>query len=116
MKMPKDGMMLRIYIGEADYYNGRLLYEIIVEKAREMNLGGATVLRGVMGYGAHSRLHTSKILRLSEDLPIIIEMVDSEENLKKIFPFINQVMTEGMVTMEKMTILKYREGKIPIDG
>ena len=111
MKMPENGMLLRIFIGEADYHDGKLLYEEIVMKAREMNLAGATVLKGIMGYGAHSRLHTTKLLRLSQDLPIIIEMVDSEENLQKILPFIEEVVTEGMITMERMHILQYREGE-----
>ncbi len=110
MKMPENGMLLRIFIGEADYHDGKLLYEEIVMKAREMNLAGATVLKGIMGYGAHSRLHTTKLLRLSQDLPIIIEMVDTEENLKKILPFLDEVVTEGMITMERMHILHYREG------
>lgn len=111
MKMPKKGMLLRIFIGEADYHEGELLYEKIVMKAREMNLAGATVLKGIMGYGAHSRLHTTKLLRLSQDLPIVIEMVDSEENLKKILPYLDEVVTEGMITMERMNILHYREGE-----
>lgn len=111
MKMPKEGMLLRIFIGEADYYEGKLLYEEIVMKARELNLAGATVLKGIMGYGAHSRLHTTKLLRLSQDLPIVIEMVDSEENLKKILPYLDEVVTEGMITMERMRILHYREGE-----
>ncbi len=110
MKMPENGMLLRIFIGEADYHDGKLLYEEIVMKARELNLAGATVLKGIMGYGAHSRLHTTKLLRLSQDLPIIIEMVDSEENLQKILPFLDEVVTEGMITMERMHILRYREG------
>lgn len=111
MKMPENGMLLRIFIGEADYHDGKLLYEEIVMKAREMNLAGATVLKGIMGYGAHSLLHTTKILRLSQDLPVVIEMVDSEENLNKILPFLDEVVTEGMITMERMHILQYREGE-----
>ena len=110
MKMPEEGLMLRIFIGEADYHNGKLLYEEIVMKAREMNLAGATVLKGIMGFGAHSRLHTSKLLRLSQDLPIVIEMVDTEEKLQKILPYLDEVVEEGMITMEKMRILHYREG------
>ncbi|NOY46008.1 MAG: DUF190 domain-containing protein [Deltaproteobacteria bacterium] len=110
MTLPEDGMLLRIFIGEADKHHGRPLYEAIVLKARELGLAGATVLRGVMGFGAHSRLHTTKVLRLSEDLPIVVELVDTEENLRRFLPWLDEVVEEGMVTLEKARVLRYRHG------
>jgi len=111
MNLPKDGMMLRIYIGEADRHGSKPLYEAIVLKARELNLAGATVLRGIMGFGAESRIHTAKVLRLSEDLPIIIEVVDTEENINKLLPFLEETVLEGMITLERITVIKYRHSK-----
>jgi len=108
MKLPEEGMLLRIFIGEADSYNGKALYEQIVLKARELNLAGATVVRGIMGFGANSRIHTAKILRLSEDLPVVVEIVDTEENLKKIMPFLDEVVKEGLITLEKARVVRYR--------
>jgi PII-like signaling protein len=108
MKLPEEGMLLRIFIGETDSYKGKPLYEQIVLKARELNLAGATVMRGVMGFGADSRMHTAKILRLSEDLPIIIEIVDTEENLQKLQPFLDETVEEGLITLEKVKVIKYR--------
>ena len=108
MKLPEEGFLLRILIGESDKYNGKSLYEQIVLKARELNLAGATVIRGIMGFGADSRMHTAKILRLSEDLPIIIEIVDTEEKLNTLMPFLDEVVTEGLITMEKVKVIKYR--------
>lgn len=108
MKLPEQALMLRIFIGESDRYNGKPLYEQIVLKAREMNLAGATVTRGILGFGADSRLHSSKILELSEDLPVIIEIVDVEEKINKLMPFIDETVTEGLVTLEKMKVIKYR--------
>lgn len=108
MKLPEEGMLLRIFIGESDHYKGKSLYEQIVLKARELNLAGATILRGIMGFGADSRLHTAKLLRLSEDLPVIVEIVDTEENLQKILPFLDEVVTEGLITIEKARVIKYR--------
>ena len=108
MKLPEEGALLRVFIGETDSYNGKPLYEQIVLKARELNLAGATVLRGVMGFGADSRMHTAKILRLSEDLPIIIEIVDTEENLQKLQPFLDETVEEGLITLEKVKVIKYR--------
>ncbi|HEX3720210.1 MAG TPA: DUF190 domain-containing protein [Verrucomicrobiae bacterium] len=108
MKIPENGKLLRIFIGEADKWHHQPLYEAIVLKARELGLAGATVLRGPMGYGAHSHLHTAKILRLSMDLPIVIEMVDSEENLNKLIPFLDDMVLDGMVTLEDVRVLKYR--------
>jgi len=108
MKLPEEGMLLRIFIGETDSYKRKPLYEQIVLKAREINLAGATVMRGVMGFGADSRMHTAKILRLSEDLPIIIEIVDTEENLQKLQPFLDETVEEGLITLEKVKVIKYR--------
>ena len=99
---------MRIFIGETDQYKGKAVYEQIVLKAREMNLAGATVVRGLMGFGADSRLHTAKLLRLSEDLPIVIELVDTKENLDKLLPFLDEVVTEGLITLEKVRVIKYR--------
>ena len=111
MKLPEEGMLLRVFIGETDHYQGKALYEQIVLKARELNLAGATVLRGLMGFGATSRMHTAKLLRLSEDLPIIIEIVDTEEKLNTLLPFLDTVVDEGLITLEKVRIIKYRHGK-----
>lgn len=107
MKLPEEGMLLRIFIGESDMYKGKPLYEQIVLKARDLHLAGATVVRGLMGFGANSRIHTAKILRLSLDLPIIIELVDTEENLNKLMPFLDETVKEGLVTLEKVRIIKY---------
>lgn len=111
MKLPEEGKSLKIFIGESDSYKGKSLYEAIVLKARELNLAGATVFRGIMGYGAASRIHSIKLLRLSEDLPIMIEIVDTEENIDKILPFLDDTVKEGLITMEKIRIIKYRHGK-----
>jgi len=108
MKLPEEGMLLRIFVGESDKYKDKALYEQIVLKAREMNLAGATVLRGIMGFGADSRMHTTKLLRLSEDLPVVIELVDTEANLNKILPFLDETVTEGLITLEKVRVIKYR--------
>jgi len=108
MKLPEEGTLLRIFIGETDSYKGKPLYEQIVLKAQELNLAGATVVRGIMGFGADSRMHTAKILRLSEDLPIIIEIVDTEENLQKLQPFLDETVEEGLITLEKVKVIKYR--------
>jgi PII-like signaling protein len=108
MKLPEEGLLLRIMIGESDVHQGKALYEQIVLKARELNLAGATVLRGIMGFGAASRLHTAKLLRLSEDLPVVVEIVDTEENLNKLLPFLDDVVREGLVTLERARIIKYR--------
>jgi len=108
MKIPENGKLLRIFIGEADKWHHQPLYEAIVLKARELGLAGATVLRGPMGYGAHSHLHTSKILRLSMDLPTIIEIVDSEENINKLIPLLDDMVQDGLVTLEDVRVLKYR--------
>lgn len=108
MKIPEEGYLLRIFIGESDRWQGTPLYEAIVLKARELNLAGATVLRGPMGFGADSRMHTAKILRLSEDLPMVIEIVDAKEKIDVLMPFIDEMVQEGLVTLERVQVVKYR--------
>ncbi|WP_031298107.1 DUF190 domain-containing protein [Sphingobium lactosutens] len=107
MEIPKEAVLLRVFIGEDDRDGNRPLYEAIVLKARELHLAGATVLRGAMGFGHSSRLHTAKILRLSEDLPLIIEIVDSEEKINAFLPTLDGLMTSGLVTLEKVKVLQY---------
>lgn len=111
MKLPSEAEMLRILIGESDKHNGRPLYEVIVETARGMGVAGATVLRGTMGFGAHSRMHTAKILRLSEDLPIVIEIVDSAEKIAELLPHIDGMIEEGLITIERVRVIAYRHGE-----
>jgi PII-like signaling protein len=113
MKIPEDGCLLRIFIGESDRWHGRPSHEAIVLKAKEAGLAGATVLRGVIGFGAHSRLHTYKILRLSEDLPIVIEIVDAQAKIDAFLPQIDAIVEEGMITMEPVRVIKYRAGTAP---
>lgn len=108
MKLPEEGMLLRVFIGESDRYKGKPLYEQIVLKARELHLAGATVTRGIMGFGADSRMHFAKVLRLSEDMPLVIEIVDTEENLNKMLPFLDETVKEGLITIEKVRVIKYR--------
>ncbi len=115
MKIPQDGYLLRVFLGENDRWHGRPLYEAIVMKARELHLAGATVLRGPMGFGAGSRLHTAKILRLSEDLPMVIEIVDSMEKIDGLLPYIDDMVKDGLVTLERVQVIKYRTAKEP-DG
>jgi uncharacterized protein len=110
MHLPHEAMLLRIFIGESDRWHHQPLYEALVLKAREMHLAGATVLRGPMGYGKSSRLHTAKILRLSMDLPLIIEIVDSEEKINSFLPVLDQMMGGGLVTLEKVRVINYRAG------
>ena len=110
MQIPSDAVLLRIFLGESDRWEHKPLYEAIVLKAREAHLAGATVLRGPMGFGKASRVHTSKILRLSADLPLVIEIVDSEENINALLPTLDQMMCRGLVTMEKVKVLHYRSG------
>src|SRR5215207_8196690 len=107
MQIPINAMLLRIFIGENDRCGHQPLYEAIVLKAREMHLGGATVLRGPMGFGRSSHLHTAKILRLSEDLPLVIEIVDSEEKINTFLPVLDRMMSSGLVTLEKVQVLQY---------
>jgi PII-like signaling protein len=111
MKLPEQGKLLRIFVGETDTYDGKTLYEAIVLKARELNLAGTTVFRGIMGYGASSRIHSIKLLRLSEDLPVMIEIVDSEDNINKILPFLDETVKEGLITIENVNVVKYRHSE-----
>lgn len=108
MKMEGEGQLLRIFIGESDRWEGKPLYEVIVREARARGLAGATVLRGIEGFGADSRMHTVKILRLSEDLPIVIEIVDRAEQIQSFLPLLDKMVTEGMITLEKVNVLAYR--------
>ncbi len=107
MHLPKHAMRLRIYFGENDRYDGGPLYERIVLKAREMHLAGATVFRGPMGYGHSSRLHTAKILRLSEDLPLVVEIIDTADKINAFLPSLEQMMGSGLVTLDTVQILRY---------
>jgi PII-like signaling protein len=106
-------MLLRVFIGESDRWEHKPLYEAIVLKAREMHMAGATVLRGSMGFGKSSRLHTAKILRLSFDLPLVIELVDSEEKINEFLPVLDKMMKGGLVTLEKVRVVDYRAGEVP---
>ena len=110
MTLPDEGALLRIFIGESDKQEGRPLYEWLVQKARERGLAGATVVRGLMGFGAHSRLHTAKILRLSEDLPIVVEIVDTAERIEAFLPLVDHAVAEGLATVEKVRVRFYRAG------
>ncbi len=110
MKLEGEGCLLRIYIGEMDKWEHLPLYEAIVLKARELGLAGATVLRGPMGYGAHSHLHTAKILRLSEDLPVLIEIVDKEDKIHAFLPELDRMVGDGLITLEKVRVIRYRGG------
>ncbi|MGT2504463.1 DUF190 domain-containing protein [Bradyrhizobium guangxiense] len=107
MQIPNQAVSLRIFIGESAHFDGKPLYEAIVMAARERHLAGATVLRGPMGFGKSSRLHTSKILRLSEDLPLLIEIVDSEDNINAFLPILDGMMSSGLITLEKVQVLQY---------
>jgi uncharacterized protein len=111
MQIPRDAVLLRIFIGESDRSDHKPLYEAIVLKARELQLGGATVLRGPMGFGRTSHLHSAKILRLSEDLPIIVEIVDSQEKIDAFLPVLDQMMGSGLITVEKVQVLQYGDKK-----
>jgi hypothetical protein len=111
MQIPEEAQLLRIFIGESDKWKGQPLYEAIILKAREMGIAGATMLRGLMGYGANSRIHTAKILRLSEDLPIIVEIVDGTEKISALLPIIQEMVGDGLITIENVQVLQYRGGK-----
>ena len=99
---------MRIFIGESDRWHGKPLYEAIILKAREMGIAGATMLRGLMGFGAASRIHTAKILRLSQDMPIVIEIVDSADKIESLLPIVDEMVEEGMVTVERVRVIQYR--------
>ncbi len=110
MILPEDGCLLRIFIGESDRHDGKPLSEWLIRQAREQGLAGATVLRGIQGFGAHSRLHAAKIMRLSADLPIIIEIVDTTEKIEAFLPLVDENVQEGLATVEKVRIRLYRHG------
>ena len=116
MKISGEAKLIRIFIGESDRWHGVPLYEAIVRKVREMGLAGATVIRGVEGFGANSRIHTAKILRLSEDLPVLIEIVDKEERIASVLPVLDQMIGEGLITMERVEIIKYTHDKKKSEG
>ena len=108
MKIPSDGKLLRIFVGEADRWKGRPLYEEVINLAREKKLAGATAIKGFLGFGCNSHMHSAKVLRLSEDLPVIIEIVDSEEKIEQFLPHLEEMVKEGLVTIEKATVVMYR--------
>ena len=116
MTIPEEGYLLRIFVGESDKVGHRPLYEVIVLKAREAGLAGATVLRGVMGYGKNSVLHTAKILRLSMDLPVVVEIVDAEEKIQSFLPVLDEMMKGGLVTLEKVKVIHYRANESSAPG
>jgi len=111
MKLPAEADLLRVFIGESDKFEGRPLYEAIVHEARKRGMAGATVLRGALGFGAHSRLHSAKILRLSEDLPMVVEIVDKPERIEEFLPKLDAMIDEGMVTIEKVQVFAYRHNQ-----
>lgn len=110
MKIEGEGKLLRIFIGEADRFGGKPLYQAIVERARQTGLAGATVIRGLMGFGAHSRMHAASLLRLSEDLPLVIEIVDSEAKIRQFVAEIDDMFQDGLMTIEKAEVIRYRAG------
>ena len=111
MELPEDALLLRVFIGESDRYRHQPLYEAIVMKAREMQMAGATVLRGPMGFGASSRIHTAKIIQLSMDLPLVIEIVDTEEKINSFLSILDEMMGGGLVTLEKARVIRYKAAK-----
>ena len=113
MKIPAEGMLLRVFIGESDKHEGRPLYEVIVAEARRRGLAGATAWKGFMGFGAHSRMHTAKILEMSQDLPIVIEIVDASEKIEEFLPVLDGLVAEGLVTVEPARIILYRAPQHP---
>jgi PII-like signaling protein len=113
MRLPEEAELLRIFIGESDRHQGKPLYEVIVLEARRRGMAGATVLRGIMGFGADSRMHTAKILRLSEDLPIIIEIVDKPERIADFLPDLDVMIKEGLITLERAKVIAYRYSDNP---
>lgn len=108
MKIEGEGQLLRIFVDETDQWHGEALYQAIVKKAKELGLAGTTVLRGMMGFGAHSRIHTAKILQLSEDLPVVIEIVDMPDRIKTILPVLDKMVVEGLITIENIHVIAYR--------
>jgi PII-like signaling protein len=112
MRIPSDGKLLRIFVGEQDKWNGQPLYEAIVHLAKKQGMAGATVLKGCMGFGAQSRLHTPKLLRLSEDLPVVIEIVDSTEKVHQFLPHMDDMVKEGLITLESARVIMYRADEV----
>jgi uncharacterized protein len=108
MKVEGEGLLLRVFCGESDTWHGKPLYEAIVERVREAGMAGATVLRGIEGFGANSRIHTSRLLRLSEDLPVVIEIVDQADRVEEIMPALDEMIDEGMITLERVQVIAYR--------
>jgi PII-like signaling protein len=115
MRIDGPALLVRIYIGEADHHGGKPLYQAIVERLRERGLAGATVLRGIEGFGANARLHTTRLLRLSEDLPVLIEVVDREDRIRAVLPELDELVGDGLITIEKVEVLAYR-GRGPDGG
>jgi uncharacterized protein len=113
VKAETEGLLVRIFVGESDTWHGKPLYEAIVLRVREEGIAGATVLRGIEGFGASSRLHTSRILRLSADLPIVVEIVDTSERIEAILPLLDEMIPEGLITLEKVRVIAYRGGARP---
>lgn len=113
MRLEGEGKLLRIFIGESDKWHGKPLYQAIVEHLRSEGIAGATVVRAIEGFGARSRLHTSRLLRLSEDLPLVIEVVDTEENVRRVLPILDDMMMDGLVTLERVEVVTYRSGGPP---
>ncbi|MBK7090555.1 MAG: DUF190 domain-containing protein [bacterium] len=111
MKLSGEAELLRVFVGESDRHNGRPVYEVIVEMARAEGLAGATVLRGTLGFGANSRIHTAKVLRLSEDLPMVVEIVDSAEKIAPFVKLLDAIISEGLITLEKVRVLAYRQNQ-----
>jgi len=111
VKLEGEGKLLRLFIGESDSWHGKPLYQAIIERVREEGLAGATVIRGIEGFGADSRLHTSRILRLSEDLPVVIEIVDTPERIDRVVPILDEMVGEGMLTLERVQVVSYRSSE-----
>jgi len=116
MKLPAEAELLRIFVAEGDKHDGRPLYEVMLEEARRRGLAGATVLRGTLGFGAHSRIHTAKILRLSEDLPMVVEIVDHPDRIAAFLPDLDGLIDEGLVTLERVRVIMYRHGENPSEA
>lgn len=116
MKIPREGQLLRVFVGESDRWKGQPLFEAIVQEAHRQGLAGATVFRGFEGFGASSRIHTSRILRLADDLPILVEIVDAEDKIQAFLPTLDEMVQEGLVTVEKATVIFYRAGEKPAQG
>ena len=112
MRIEGPGLLARIYIGESDQWHGEPLYHAIVQRLRERGLAGATVLRGIEGFGRHARIHTTRILRLSEDLPILIEVVDQEDRLRAVLPELDAMVSDGLITLERVGVIAYRSGEL----